>query len=77
MTESNKKTLEDFGKVAALGLLGFGAIIASAGVWNAVALGAIGSFYGWVAGVNLVTAGFGVYSLYTKFFPKPVKKENK
>lgn len=72
MTESNKETLIHFGKVVALGLVGFIAIITSAGVWNGVANGAIGSFYGWVAGINLIVEGFGVYSLYKKLFPKKV-----
>ena len=76
MTDSNKENLIDFAKVAAIGILGFAGIIASAGVWNAVVIGAIDSFYGWVAALNLGTTGFGVYSLYKKFFPKPVKKEN-
>ncbi len=77
MTESNKETFIHFGKVVALGLIGFIAIIAAAGVWNGVANDAIGSFYGWVAGINLIVEGFGVWSLYKKFFPKPVKKDEK
>lgn len=77
MTDSNKENLIQFAKVAAIGILGFAGIIVSAGVWNAVALGAIGSFYGWVAGLNLLTSGFGVYSLYKKLFPKTDKKEDK
>lgn len=75
MTESNKETLIQFGKVVALGLVGIIAIITAAGVWNGVADDAIGSFYGWVAAINLVVEGFGVYALYKKLFPKPVKKE--
>ena len=84
MTESNKETLVHFGKVVALFLLGMIAIITSAGVWNGVHAGAIGSFYGWVAGLNLVAEGFGIWSLWKFFFkkeesvkveePKPVKK---
>lgn len=69
-TENTNKTLVEFAKVAALFILGIAGIAASAGVWNAVALGAIGKFYGWIAGLNLLTSGFGVYSLYKKFFPK-------
>ena len=76
MTESNKETLIHFGKVAALGLIGFIAIITAVGVWNGIANDAIGSFYGWVAFFNLVVEGFGVWSLTRKFFPKPVKKED-
>ena len=72
MTENNKETFRQFGKVVLLGLVGFIAIIAAAGVWNGVANGAIGSFYGWVAGLNLIAEGFGVYSLYKKLFPKKV-----
>jgi hypothetical protein len=85
MTESNKETLIHFGKVVALFLLGMIAIITSAGVWNGVHAGAIGSFYGWVAGLNLVAEGFGIWSLWKFLFkkkeeavkveePKPVKK---
>jgi hypothetical protein len=70
MTDNNKETFRQFGKVVLLGLVGFIAIITSAGVWNGVANGAIGSFYGWVAGLNLIAEGFGVYSLYKKLFPK-------
>ena len=77
MNESNKKTLVEFGKVFALFLLGIIAIITSAGVWNGVHAGAIGSFYGWVAGLNLIAEGFGVWSLWKFFFKKqePVKVE--
>ena len=85
MTESNKETLIHFGKVVALFLLGMIAIITSAGVWNGVHAGAISSFYGWVAGLNLVAEGFGIWSLWKFLFkkkeedvkveePKPVKK---
>jgi hypothetical protein len=77
MNESNKKTLVEFGKVFALFILGMIAIITSAGVWNGVHAGAIGSFYGWVAGLNLIAEGFGVWSLWKFFFKKqePVKVE--
>lgn len=75
MSEENKKTMIQFGKIGLLGLIGFIAIITSAGVWNGVANDAIGSFYGWVAFVNLVAEGFGVWSLHKKLFPKEVKKE--
>ena len=77
MTDRNKETLIHFAKVGAVVILGFAGIIASAGVWNAITLGAIGGFYGWVAGLNLLTSGFGVYSLYKKFFPKVEKKKLK
>lgn len=75
MNESNKKTLIEFSKVAVLFILGIIAIITSAGVWNGVANDAIGSFYGWVAGLNLIAEGFGVWSLWKFFFKKkePVK----
>ena len=75
MTNSNKETLIQFAKVAGFGIACFVALIATAGVWNAVALGAIGSFYGWVAGANLVVEGFGFYSLYKKLFPKKTDKK--
>jgi hypothetical protein len=77
MTDSNKETLIQFAKVAGFGLACFAALIAAAGVWNAVALGAIGSFYGWVAGANLAVEGFGFYTLYKKLFPKKTKKDEK
>ena len=75
MNESNKKTLIEFGKVVALFLLGMIAIITSAGVWNSVHAGAIGSFYGWVAGLNLIAEGFGIWSLWKFLFKK--KEEEK
>ena len=77
MNESNKATLIQFAKVLALALLGMIAIITSAGVWNGVHAGAISSFYGWVAGLNLIAEGFGVWSLYKFLFKKeePVKVE--
>ena len=71
MNESNKKTLIEFGKVIVLFLIGMIAIITSAGVWNGVHAGAIGSFYGWVAGLNLIAEGFGVWSLWKFLFKKP------
>lgn len=70
MTDQNKETLKEFGKVAGFAIACFIAIIATAGVWNGVALGVIGSFYGWVAGVNIAMEGFGFYKLYKKLFPK-------
>lgn len=70
MTDSNKETMVKFGKVALVGLLGMIAIITSAGVWNGVHEGAIGSFYGWVAGINLIAEGFGIYKLAKYFFKK-------
>ena len=73
MTERNKETFVNFGKAVLLGLIGFVAIITAAGVWNGVANDAIGSFYGWVASLNLIAEGFGVYSLYKKLFPKKEK----
>ena len=77
MTESNKETLKTFGKVVLLFLLGMITIITSAGVWNGVHAGAIGSFYGWVAGLNFIAEGFGVWSLYRFLFKKPVVVEEK
>lgn len=67
---TNKETMTEFGKVVALFLIGFMVIITSSGVWNGVAAGAVDSFYGWVAGINFIIEGFGVYSLYKKWFPK-------
>jgi len=62
--------LKYFGKVVALFLAGFIAIITASGVWNGVAEGCVDSFYGWVAGINFIIQGFGIYSLYKKLFPK-------
>ena len=68
MTQKNKELLIQFGKVVGFGLACFAAVIASAGVWNAVSLKAIDGFYGFVAGLNLIVEGFGFYSLYKKLF---------
>lgn len=68
MTQENKESLIQYGKVVGFGLACFAAIITSAGVWNAVSLKAIDGFYGFVAGLNLVVEGFGFYSLYKKLF---------
>ena len=73
MTELSKNNLITFGKVLALALVGFVAIITSAGVWNGLANGCVEAFYGWVAGLNLVGAGFGVWALYKKLFKKEEK----
>jgi hypothetical protein len=70
MTDRNKESLIKFAKVAGFGLACFAALIATSGVWNAVALGSIDAFYGWVAGGNLIVEGFGFYSLYKKLFGK-------
>ena len=70
MTESNKQSLIQFGKVILLFVLGIIAIITASGVWNGVYAGAIDSFYGWVAGLNFVAEGFGVWSLWRYFFKK-------
>lgn len=76
MTKDNRNTLKEFGKVVLLTVLGFIAIISAVGTWNAAALGAIGSFYGWVAGMNFIVEGFGIYKLWTKLFPKPNSDED-
>lgn len=73
MNDRDKKSLKEFGSVVLVMLVIAAAIITSAGVWNAVALKAIPSFYGWVAGVNAVVEGFGIYKLIKKLF----KKEDK
>lgn len=75
MTEPNKKRLVSFGKGLFLVLVGFIALITSNGVWNGVAAKAIDPFYGWVAGLNLITVAFGIWTLYKKFFPKVKKDE--
>lgn len=70
MTNSNKETLVQFGKVASIFLLSMMAIITSAGVWNGANAGAVDHFYGWVAGLNLLAEGFGIYKLARHFFSK-------
>ena len=70
MTNSNKETLVQFGKVASIFLLSMMAIITSAGVWNGTSAGAVDHFYGWVAGLNLLAEGFGIYKLARYFFSK-------
>ena len=76
MTEPNKKRLTDFGKVLLLVVIGFVALIAANGVWNGVAANAVDSFYGWVAGLNIIAEGFGIWFLYKKLFPKTEKKDD-
>ena len=64
MTESNKQNLKYFCKVLFAMLSVLFLIITSSGVWNGVALGAIDSFYGWIAGANLVITGYAFYKLF-------------
>lgn len=73
MTDSNKETLVQFGKGLSIFLLSMMAIITSAGVWNGVAKDAIDSFYGWVAGLNFIAEGLGIYKLVKYLFPNPKK----
>jgi len=77
MNSTNKETLKEFGKAALLIILGLVVIITSAGVWNGVASHTIDSFYGWVAGLNLVAEGFGIWSLYKWLFKKKVEDKEK
>lgn len=76
MTDLNKKSLLTFAKVIGIGVPAFIALITFSGVLNAVVANGISSFYGWAAGINLIIQGFGVYSLYKKFFPRVVKESN-
>jgi len=75
MTNSNKETLIHFAKVLLFAIICGGIIITLAGILNAVTLGAIGSFYGWVAGFSFIVEIFGVISLYKKLFPKGTEKK--
>ena len=77
MTESNKQTLIHFGKAALLVILAIIVIMVSAAVWNGVSNDAIDPFLGWVAGINFIVEGLGIWSLARKFFHKPVKKDEK
>lgn len=39
-------------------------IITSSGVWNAVALKSIDSFYGWIAGINFIVSAFFIWKYF-------------
>ena len=73
MTDSNKKTLVDFGKVAGFGLAAFASIIALMGIYNGCS---ISSFYGFVGTINFAVEVVFFVKWYKKWWPKPVKKED-
>ena len=54
-------------KVVLLGLSLMITIITCSGVWNGVALKAIDSFYGWVAGLDFIASGVVLYFLGNKW----------
>ena len=59
-------------KVVLLGLLIMITIITCSGVWNGVYLTKdlaenVGSFYGWVAGLDFIASGVGLYFLGKKW----------
>ena len=70
MTEQNKQTLIQFGKVLAFGLPAFMAIITFAGVLNGVVAHGLDAFYGWVAGLHLGAEVYPFYLYFRKLFPK-------
>ena len=67
---SNKETLKEFGKAVIILLLAMIAIISGAGVWNAAAAGAIGTFYVVVSIINFIVEGVGIFFLGRKFFKR-------
>ena len=70
MTEQNKETLKQFGKVFLMMILGMIAIISGAAVWNAAAVGAASGFYVVVSILNFIAEGVGLYFLGRKLFKK-------
>lgn len=77
MTDQNKETLVQFGKVAIFGISTFVALIAFIGIINGVVVNGLDSFYGWVGGFNLCIEGVFFYALYKRLFKKVEKKEDK
>lgn len=67
---SNKETLKEFGKAVIILLLAIIAIISGAGVWNAAAAGAIGTFYVVVSIINFIAEGVGIFFLGRKLFKR-------
>lgn len=67
---SNKETLKEFGKAVIILLLVMIAIISGAGVWNAAAVGAIGTFYVVVSIINFIAEGVGIFFLGRKLFKR-------
>lgn len=67
---SNKETLKEFGKAVIILLLAMIAIISGAGVWNAAAAGAIGTFYVVVSIINFIVEGVGIFFLGRKLFKR-------
>lgn len=74
MTDQNKETLVQFGKVAIFGISAFVALIAFIGIINGVVVNGLDSFYGWVGGFNLCIEGVFFYALYKKLFKKEKQK---
>ena len=74
MTDQNKETLVQFGKVAIFGISAFVALIAFIGIINGVVFNGLDSFYGWVGGFNLCIEGVFFYALYKKLFKKEKQK---
>ena len=74
MTDLNKKNLKNFGKVLAVALPGFIALIAFMGILNGVVVNKLDSFYGWVGGINFVIEIFLLYRLYKSLFKKEDKE---
>ena len=72
MTDSNKQTLVDFGKVVSFILPAFAAIIALMGIYNSCG---ITSFYGVVGTFNFVVEVVLFVKLFKKLWPKKEEKK--
>ena len=73
MTDSNKKTLVDFGKAAGFGLAAFASIIALMGIYNGCG---ISSFYGVVGTLNFAVEVVFFVKWFKTWWPKSIKKED-
>jgi len=61
MNERNKNSLVQFLKVLSVFLLGFVALITNVEIFNMAHGGHTDGFHGWVAFINLISEGFGLY----------------
>lgn len=67
MTDQNKETLVQFGKVAIFGISAFAALITLMSIYNGCG---INSFYGVVGTFNFAVEVFFFIKLYKKLFKK-------
>lgn len=68
MNSSNKESLLQFGKVAAMAVAGLIVIASNAAVWNACAAGVESGFIAGVAVVNFLLEGVGLFFIGRKWF---------